>query len=163
MLFDACFYSFLCGRDHITLTIWNKNFSHKTNLSYKLCLEQDWGHISCQGSSFLVSSFRDHPSVSQYNQSHFEVAFKFAFEIWNWIDLYPLTRCTLEGIASICFISRLIISKNCGCRSKSLRGVKRLEKLWGISNYPLPGWPSAHHWVKSSTIIENTKNWEKKS
>ena len=73
---------------------------------------------------------------------------------------------TLGGIASICFKFHFQTdyqqTLRYRYRSRGLRGVKRSEKLWGIQNYPLPGRPSTHHWVKSKTIIEKHQKLRKR-
>ena len=57
-------------------------------------------------------------------------------------------------------VSDFIFSKHYGYRSRDLRGVKRSEKLWKIKNYPLPGRPFTHHWVKSKTICHFLRNFD---
>ena len=57
-------------------------------------------------------------------------------------------------------VSDFIFSKHYGYRSRGLRGVKRSEKLWEIQNYPLPGRPFTHHWVKSKTICHFLRNFD---
>ena len=54
----------------------------------------------------------------------------------------------------------IIFSKHYGYRSRGLRVVKRSEKLWEIQNYPLPGQPFTHHWVKSKTICHFLRNFD---
>ena len=57
-------------------------------------------------------------------------------------------------------VSDFIFSKHYGYRSRGLRGVKRSEKLWEIQNYPLPGWPFTHYWVKSKTICHFSRDFD---
>ena len=61
------------------------------------------------------------------------------------------------------FIFRLTISKHCRHTPRGVRGVKISEILWRVQKYLLPGRPSTHYWVKSKTIIENTKKQVEKN
>ena len=57
-------------------------------------------------------------------------------------------------------VSDFILSKHCRYRSREIRGVNRSEKLWEIQNYPSPGQPFNHHWVKSKTICHFSRHFD---
>ena len=57
-------------------------------------------------------------------------------------------------------VSDFIFSKHCGCTPRGVKGVKRLEILWEIQKYSLPGRPSSQNWVKSKTICHFLRNFD---
>ena len=117
-----------------------------------------WGTISWTIFESLVSGDFQDNVVSNFEDDisdnckqfwgHFKDIFKdnFRDNIWgNFWDSFAHWEELLQSV------SDFIFSKHYGYRSRGLRGVKRSEKLWEIQNYPLPGRPFTHHWVKSKT------------